>query len=208
MTTEPRSTSGSRATRRPTPRRPTPAPAEILEATESLLLEQGVDGLSIRKVAERCGYTAPTIYHHFGDKKGLVLALLETRFRAIYEVIAAIPEQGDPATRLRRIARAFMQFALANPDHYRLLTTPRLEEADAVPSAEAAQELVKRALLELADRGTLATADVEAAYQVTWAMMHGLISLRLGRPDHPFSEELPELALDVIERGLLRRVTP
>ena len=52
----------------------------ILDATEALLLEEGEERFSIRRLVERCGYTAPTIYHHFGDKTGLIDALLDERF--------------------------------------------------------------------------------------------------------------------------------
>jgi AcrR family transcriptional regulator len=186
-------------------RRPSLAPAEILRATESLLLDQGVEGLSIRKVAERSGYTAPTIYHHFGDKQGLLHALLEERFRQAHDVMRAIPRGTDPALYLREMALAFLRFALENPDHYRLLTTPRVEEVEPVPSAEASRELVKEALAQLAQEGTLAT-NVEAAFQVTWALLHGLISLRSIHPGFEFVDDLFELALDVVERGLLRSV--
>ena len=47
----------------------------ILDATQSLLVEGGYEAFSMRRLAERCGYTAPTIYHHFGDKPGLIGAL-------------------------------------------------------------------------------------------------------------------------------------
>ncbi len=77
-------------------------------------------------------------------------------------------------------------------------------DPDSVPSAEASRELVRRALEALAREGSLATSDIDAAYQTTWAMMHGVISLRLLRPDYPFSDQMIELAFDVIEAGLLR----
>jgi AcrR family transcriptional regulator len=178
--------------------------AAILAATEAVLLSEGVGGTSIRKVTDRCGYTAPTIYHHFGDKAGLVGAVVEERFRQILELMSSIPRGSDPARYLREMARAFVAFALENPDHYRLLSVPGVDPS-AVPSAEAARSQVKRALEELARAGTLATADIEVAYQITWAMLHGLISLRLDRPEYPFSDQLLEAALDVIESGLLRR---
>jgi AcrR family transcriptional regulator len=189
---------------RSTPANAPSSRAAILAATEAVLLAEGVAGMSIRKVTDRCGYTAPTLYHHFGDKAGLVSALIEERFRQILEVMSSIPKGSDAARYLREMARAFVGFALANPDHYRLLSMPGLDPAT-VPSAEAARSLVKRALEELAREGTLATADIEAAYEITWAMLHGLISLRLLRPDHPFSDQMLEFAFDVMEGGLLRR---
>ena len=188
-----------------TRRRRSSAPAEILKATQALLLERGIDGVSIRRVSERCGYSAPTIYHHFGDKKGLIDALLEERFRAVHERMAAIPKGGDPAVYLREMARAFVRFALDNPSHYQLLMAPGLGNVAAIPSAAAARALVKAALGELAARGTLAAPDLEAAFQVLWAVLHGVISLYLAAPEYEVSAHLDELAFDLIENGLLRR---
>jgi AcrR family transcriptional regulator len=207
MTTTPSPSRRVPRRRRAAPGAPATRPSSrtaILAATEALLLAEGVTGMSIRKVTDRCGYTAPTIYHHFGDKAGLVSAVVEGRFRRILELMSSIPRGPDAAHYLREMARAFVGFALENPDHYRLLSVPGVDPA-AVPSAEAARSLVKRALEELAREGTLATADIQAAYETTWAMLHGLISLRLLRPEYPFSDQLLETALDVVEAGLLRR---
>ena len=47
----------------------------ILDATELLLIESGGFDFSIRSLSKRCGYSAPTVYHYFGDKDGLIDAL-------------------------------------------------------------------------------------------------------------------------------------
>lgn len=196
---------------RPGPRRhaalPASTPEAVLAATEALLLEGGVEAVSIRRVSSRCGYSAPTIYHHFGDKTGLVDAVLERRFHRMLEVMRAIPRRDDAALYLREMAIAFLRFALANPDHYRLLAVAQRpdESPGAVPSAEEARGLVKQALADLLREGTLATPDLEGAFQVLWSMLHGLISLHLLRPDHELADNLVDLALDTLERGLLRR---
>jgi AcrR family transcriptional regulator len=196
-----------RSRRAPAPRveatRPSARQA-ILAAAEALLLEGGVEAVSIRRVSARCGYTAPTLYHHFGDKTGLVDAVLERRFARMLEVMREIPRGDDAAAYLREMAQAFLRFALANPDYYRLLSLARPEEKG-VPSAELARAMVKQALGDLLREGTLATPDLEGAFQVLWAMLHGLISLHLLRPDHELADNLVELALDTVERGLLRR---
>ncbi len=177
----------------------------ILEATERLLLDRGVEGVSMRAVSARSGFSAPTIYHHFGDKNGLIDALLEERFREVLTVMREVPRGGDAAAYLSEVARSFVRFALANPGHYRLLSGPRRENADLLPSNEAARDLVKHALEELARAGELGTGDVEAAFQITWAVLHGLISLHLTRPDYPFAENLVDMAIEMVEAGLLRR---
>lgn len=202
-TAEPR-----RARSAPRPRRVprVSTPQAVLAATEALLLEGGIDAVSIRRVSSRCGYSAPTIYHHFGDKNGLVAAVLERRFRRNLEVMRGIPRGDDPALYLRRMAVSFLRFALANPDHYHLLTVARVDQTPgAVPSAEEGREMVKEALAELLRQGTLATPDLESAFLVLWSMLHGLISLHLLSGEKAIADDLVELTLDTVERGLLRR---
>lgn len=189
------------------PRRASEAPIQILKATESLLLSGGIESISIRRVSDLCGYSAPTIYHHFKDKRGLIDALLEERFAAAYERMAAIPTRPDPAHYLREMVTAFIGFALENPEHYRLLTTP-LDREPEVPSADAARALVRGALEVLAREGTLTTPDVEAAFEVIWAVLHGLISLQLIHRNYEFVEDLTAVALDMVEAGLLRGKRP
>jgi AcrR family transcriptional regulator len=180
----------------------------VLAATEALLLEGGAEAVSIRRVSSRCGYSAPTIYHHFGDKTGLIDAVLERRFHRMLEMMRAIPRGDDAARYLREMAVVFLRFALANPDHYRLLTMVRPDQREgAVPSADAARSLVKQALGDLLREGTLATPDLEGAFQVLWSMMHGLISLHLLSEDRELADNLVDLALDTVERGLLRRIS-
>jgi AcrR family transcriptional regulator len=164
-----------------------------------------VDGVSIRRVSERSGYSAPTIYHHFGDKRGLIDELLDSRFAEVVGVMRAVPRGDDPAAYLRKLALAYVRFALANPSHYHLFATPRLERTDLLPSVEEVRGMVKCALEELAREGTLGTPDVEAAFQITWAVLHGLVSLHISRSDYEFADNLVEMALDMVEHGLLRK---
>jgi len=179
----------------------------ILEATQALLLEGGLEQVSIRRVSARCGFQAPTIYHHFKDKTGLIDALLEERFAELFERLKRVPRPIDPIAYMRALARAFLEFGLENPAHYALLSAPRLAPNEMLPSAEAARELVFGALAEVAETGALRTPDLESAFQLTWVVLHGVVSVRISRPAYPWSEELVELALDVIERGLLGNET-
>src|SRR5512134_1006743 len=68
----------------------------ILDATEALLLEAGGEAFGVRALAARCGYTAPTIYHYFGDKEGLIDALLEERFAQLLAEVRRAPLGDDP----------------------------------------------------------------------------------------------------------------
>jgi AcrR family transcriptional regulator len=176
----------------------------ILDATEALLVEEGYEAVSMRRLAARCGYTAPTIYHHFGDKPRLIDALLEERFRRLLAQVRRVPATPDPLERLRRLARTFVRFALRNPTHYRLLATPRPNGASVPPAAEQVREVLMAPVRELAERGRLEVPDEQTAQQSIWSLLHGLISLQMSRPDIAWSPLLVEHALDSLLRGLVR----
>lgn len=170
----------------------------ILEAAESLLVEAGDDGFSMRRLAARCGYAAPTIYHHFGDKPGLVEALLEERFREVVDVIRGAPPCQDPVESLRAMMRSFVEYMLRNPSHYQLLVVA-LREGSEPPSAHEVRGMLEAPLQTLLAGGRLRAPDVEVAVQALWALAHGLISLRTSRADLVWAPEL----LDVLLAGML-----
>lgn len=175
----------------------------ILDATESLLAEEGYENFSIRRLVERCGYTAPTIYHHFGDKPGLLDALLEEVFEKLVRLIRRVPTGGDPVEHLGALARAFVRFGLKNPTHYRLLSQPRHSASEPPRSAEQARKLLERPWLELWEAGRLRSGDIPSASQSLWALCHGLVHLRTVRPDHDWSKSLVDDSIDALLRGLI-----
>src|SRR4029453_9095360 len=95
----------------------------ILDATEALLLEAGGEAFGVRALAARCGYTAPTIYHYFGDKDGLIDALLEERVAVLADAIERVPVTRDALADLRAVLMVFVGFSAAHPTFDRLMWT-------------------------------------------------------------------------------------
>lgn len=177
---------------------------QILEATEALLVGEGYEGFSMRRLVDRCGYTAPTIYHHFGDKAGLIDSLLEERFREMGERIDRVPECEDSAERLRAQLAAVAAFGLENPTHYSLLTAPRPADMPPPPTTEQSRKRIERTLSQLAHEGRLRVDDIEEAFQCIWVILHGLISTRISYPDYPWTGSHIEASIEILLRGLLK----
>ena len=176
----------------------------ILDATEVLLVESGYEAFSMRRLAERCGYTAPTIYHYFNDKKGLFDTLLEERFRRMVDSVRRVRRSEDPVERLLAVGQAFLRFGLRNPSHVQLLTALRPDPTDPPQSSVEARELIEAPLVELAQQGRLLVRDVEEAFQCLWIAMHGAMSMLITRPDYPWSKNLMRTSLAAMLRGLVR----
>lgn len=177
----------------------------ILDATEALMLETGGDEFSIRALAERCGYTAPTIYHYFDDKEGLVAALLDERFERLLASVRRVETGDDPVENLKGMVEAFVRFGQENPTFYRLIVSGRRDGADRTPpAAEAAREQLGKPWNDLGAQGRLYCGDPAAAGQSLWALLHGLTALRAARPEHEWAPDLVEVAVESLLRGLIR----
>jgi AcrR family transcriptional regulator len=175
----------------------------ILDAAAALLVEDGYERFSMRRLARRCRYTAPTIYHYFGDKQRLIDVVLEEHFQRILARLRRLRRNVDPAHSVRAQLVTFVRFSLDNPTHYRVFSMPRPDDAPPPPSAEAARALLEAPLEALLRSGRLRARSVEEAVQCLWAVLHGVISLRITRPAEAWVEDLEGIALDTVLRGLI-----
>jgi AcrR family transcriptional regulator len=175
----------------------------ILDATEELLLEFGYDAFSIRRLVERCGYAAPSIYNYFGDKDGLLDALLDERFAKLIAQLKRVPRGPDPVVNIRGLALAFVRFGLKNPTHFRLLFTPRAGDEIPPPSGEEARKFIEETLVALWESGRLRTGDAQTAGQALSVLCQGLVWSRISRPNSAWSKTLIEDSIDALLRGLV-----
>jgi AcrR family transcriptional regulator len=112
----------------------------ILTRSMDLFSSRGYEAVGVQEISETAGVTKPTLYHYFGSKQGLLKALLSPYYAALDEAVsAACAYSGDLPLTLRRLARAYFDFARLNPKFYRfalaLLFAPRQGEAYGVAAA-------------------------------------------------------------------------
>jgi AcrR family transcriptional regulator len=178
----------------------------IIEAGLRLMDEVGGQGFSIRGVTRLCGFTAPTIYHHFGDKRGLLDALLETQFTPLVRQLQQIGLDSDPVDTLRDRLLFFIRFGLENPDYYKILATRVGDDQQPLPILEEAYVMLEAPRLELQGRGLVSADDPHAIIQSLWAIAHGIITLDQLHPGADWSGDVIEVALDAILYGVVRPI--
>ena len=182
--------------------------AEILSAAERIFIAQGYEGATIRKIADEVGVSSTALYMHFQDKDQILLEICD---RAVSELLAInlriSTRLGDPVDRVRDMLAAYMRFALENPNAYRLMFcaasmahSPRRRDAT-VQLGDRCFETFSGVVGEIAAQGRLRTGDVQTVTQTLWAACHGLISLRIAKPDFEWSPV--DSAMDVMLEGLL-----
>jgi AcrR family transcriptional regulator len=146
-----------------------PRAREIVDAALELLECEGPGGLSMRRVAERVGIRAPSIYKHLPDKQALEAAIISVGFEL--QADAFENERPDAEQPLAALARAYRRFAKAHPHLYRLMTERELRRDLLTPGAEA------RAALPLYE----AVGQNPDLARAAWAFAHGMTILELNR---------------------------
>src|SRR5258708_19742260 len=98
----------------------------ILTAAGELFLEHGYERFSLRKVAERIGYSPTTIYLYFRDKDDLLFTVVDEGFgRFGQQLEAAAASTQDPWERLIALGRASLAFGFHNPLYSHPMFSPR-----------------------------------------------------------------------------------
>ena len=189
----------------------------ILDAARELFASEGVDAVTMRRIADRIEYSPTAIYFHFRDKESLLAELCECDFRDFAHGFVALSQIADPLERLRAIGRAYVEFGLANPSHYRwMFMTPKPvnEKTDMSTKGnpeEDAYAFLKQIIGELLEQGRVreGLTNVDLLAQTTWGAIHGIVSLEIAKNQDPWVdwaslEERTDLTIAMIERGLLK----
>ncbi len=97
--------------------------SELLARALDLFAAYGYDGVGVQQISSAAGVTKPTLYHHFGSKRGLLEALIDERLGPLRVALAGDVPRGEFAATLTAIAEATFAFAAAERSFYRLYLT-------------------------------------------------------------------------------------
>lgn len=193
-----------------------PLREDILEVSRTLLIKHGFGKMSMRKIARKADVSATSIYLYFQNKDELLLALIET---SITNLSAALEEQlnesDDSIMKLEKMANAFMNFALVNPQEYEIIYMVRPEEMPKFPKEKFQQvrkiyELLAGIIAEGHNSGMLKVDDPLMSAYTLWAQLHGVASVIISkRLDTRIpTGEFVDQAVDHIIQGFISQKTP
>src|SRR6185295_17567887 len=156
----------------------------LLDEAIATIRADGVDGVTLREIGTRLGVSRTALYRHFADKRALLEAVATEGFRTLREQLIAAWEVDRGRAGFDAMGIAYVQFAVANPAHYRVMfggsvdvTTPLPPEL-ATESAGALQALVD-ALIALQRDGAVRGDDAMTMARFVWAVVHGVAMLAI-----------------------------
>ncbi len=177
--------------------------AEILRAAERIFIADGYEGATIRKIADEVGVSSTCLYMHFHDKDEILLEICTAEMEALLALNSEISARPvDPVERVRAMLQAYIDFALENPNAYRLVfcTSPAgssiaKQRATLKLGAQCAERFLS-VVREIAADGRL-RGEPTVVHQVLWSACHGLVALMITKPKFPWAET------DVVSRTMI-----
>lgn len=187
----------------------------LLATARDLLLDQGLAGFSMRKVAAACDLSATAIYRHFDDKDALISASVQEGFRIFASYLMDALEEDSPLGRMRKAGQRYFDFALEHPRDYALIFMTPCEELGLLKLDEEARREGSGTFQFLVDRvaecqaaGEFEPGDPREQAACVWASVHGLASLLVNGnvvEDERTVEQLRRRQLELVLTGLRRR---
>ena len=167
----------------------------LIKAGVEILAQDGVKGLTLRKVARKAGVSHSAPYSHFTDKQGLIAAISTEGYQRINSRIEEVSQdyERDALQLLVRAAWEYVQFALDDPELFKITFSAVVEKEKEYPALVESTQKSFNLLVHIVDRcqadGILKPGPLDLTALCVWGSIHGLMILSLdGQVSHTILE--------------------
>ncbi len=159
--------------------------AALLEAALQLIDEQGLDALTLRRLARRVGVTHAAPYRHFRNKAELVAAVATQGFEQLAERLAKHQKLARATDRARPkwlagLGAAYVSYARQHPAQFRIMfpTNTAAQHGERLSEGrELLWEQMKAAAQTVCDTGTVRRDRLTKFARLLWCQIHGVAML-------------------------------
>lgn len=154
----------------------------LIHAGLEILDTEGLNALSLRKVAQKAGVSRAAPYAHFRDKQALIAAISTESFRELYITLDTI-QANSPGEQLAQTAWAYVHLAQNHPDRFKLMFSSVLEKEKEYPEFVEISQRNFQKLVEITAAcqraGILKSGPQEVMALCLWSAVHGFCMLLL-----------------------------
>jgi len=154
----------------------------LIAATVQIIEERGAEHVSVREAAKRAGVSPGAPFRHFRSKTALLTAVAEQAMDRLTEAVAKAQSEvhsTDPVAAFEAIGQGYLEWAIANPTHFQIISSRTLIDFDASDSLRDQNEAIRRTMIDLLtqaqEQGRLAPdTDFDHLVLAARALVYGL----------------------------------
>ncbi len=155
---------------------------QLIKTALIIISDQGLGKISMRGLGQRLGVSRTAPYRHFSDKNDLLCAIAEEGYKNLANKITDSNKQlTPPLEKLRNIGIAYVEFAIANPVHYRLMFGNEILENNRTPElVRLAEESFNETLFAInvcQEKKLIRPLNPYIIANALWSMSHGISTL-------------------------------
>lgn len=188
----------------------------IINAARSIVKEEGLGSLSIRKIAAMIDYSPAIIYHYFKDKDEIINTLMKANYGKIVDVLSSADLKDEkPQDRIKCLLKKYIEWALDIPEEYKTILLSSSDEILQHTSTLFEGASVKRQALSILAKDIKAIyndkniddREIELTAQIIWTSTFGLIIRLIVEKDvsEKQRQALIEHYINFIIDGIMKR---
>lgn len=173
----------------------------ILQVVEEIVLQEGWQAVSIRKIAEAIGYSLPVVYNHFESKDAIQEEFVKQGFDMLAVAMQSTKAKfNEPEQQIIEMSLSYFEFAFSNAAYYKMMF------GLGIPSCQKAREIAeigKFSCTLISTIGNLMDVDDEQRkllkFHTLWSILHGLTSISMFNITAAPDEMQQQILLDAIQ---------
>lgn len=180
----------------------------FIQTTKQMILKDGINNTSVRKVAEQAGYSYATIYNHFGDMEEL---LLQTKIAMMNDFFALMKEKFPNGISgvedIKTLNKLHLSYYFENPNVFQFFYQYQIKpQKIELPTLPEISNTWREIFVRLAEKQIIPENKVDLISKTLIYSIHGILTLGFSNNKLSFDELY--LDLDNITEMLLKKEIP
>lgn len=189
---------------------------KILDVARTMMSQEGLGAVSMRKIGKKVGISQVAIYRHFADKNELIAQIIDEGYqRLVQNLQSAAAQSNNPAEFISNVIKAYVDFALADPNFFKAVmfssSGPARKQVNSlsqgITRTRDTFRLVNKILEDGMAKGIFREGDSELLSQSIWMAVFGIASRLVLESELPKERKdlLVQNAVEIILYGLVSR---
>jgi len=173
--------------------------ALILQAARKLFVEKGIEQTTIRNIAHEIEYSVGTVYVYYKDKNDILHDLHTQGFKQLGGELKVLFHVTNPMERLKALGRAYLRFAMENPDMYDLMFNMKapMDFLESVHKEDWNEgkgtfDVLRSTVNQCMENGHFNGHSLQPLSFAIWSTVHGMASLHISQRIKGVNLEDPE----------------